>query len=456
MIIKSLIALLLVSLLIPTQNIHAEDAKDPNAGKLKDGRAALDLSVPTSAAFSALGISPQTVIRPTSPRDLAASLINGVDSNGNLQNGIALEFSPGLTLFPDRDLTLDNYRVEPDRFSWTRTLYRTNVSLATTKGSSDDDKSVRFAFGVTITPFDTGDPRMDRLLSGCFLVKPKNQDYQDFLKENNLEQDYVKETDNQIQVLNEKITFLKNDIERIKTNPALTPDQKEKQLKPKREELAVKKTAFDAKNKKNQDIAEKLNKFCKAKGTERNWNASSWNIGVAPTFLSGTGRAKDMQWSGAAVWTSFAYGFNWLPFGLKISEGDSAFDSIRDVLRDNLQLIGHARYRANEKFPNPLVDGMVFGQDTFLVAAQGRLRGVHIQSPDNELPDLSFEFEVSYRHEDRKGLTNEEIFRYSGAAEYKLVDDVYLKFTLGTEDGGGAGQDQAFAIGDLKWGFSTQ
>jgi len=497
----SFFAIFLVPLFIYAQT--PEDIQVKGDDKTK--KAALDLSVPTSPAFSALGLTPQSVIRPTSPREFAASLINGVDPNGNLQNGIAVELAPFL-MWHGNDITLNQYQnpnnlpddQNPrDKFSFDRMLYRTSLSLATTKGTSDDDKSSRIAFGLTLTPYDLGDPRNDGILLDCFLRKNKEFDKFEIEKKKLGKGGYKKVID-QPQEDIENIVLLKNvdipkkekelkkaakevvkrklEIQNLETKIQQAGDQndqnkvkilKEKQkdlqaelkvgenkieiLKLKKQGLQVKlkdeEKKFDGNFKKAQQIVQELNQFCKAEARKRNWNATSWNIGVAPTFLSGTGRTKDLQWSGAAVWTSFAYGFDTGPFET-------------DLLKDNSQVILHARYRGDERFPNPLVDGAVFTQDTFLVAAQGRIFGPDIGS-DNEPsrvggPDLNFQFEVSYRMEDRKGRNDEEIFRYSAAAEYKVVDDVYLKFTLGSEAGGPAGQDQSFAIGDLKWGFSTE
>ena len=47
-------------------------------------------AVPESPALSFLGLSPGKVTRPTTPSDLAASLLNGVDSTGRMQSGVAV------------------------------------------------------------------------------------------------------------------------------------------------------------------------------------------------------------------------------------------------------------------------------------------------------------------------------------------------------------------------------
>src|SRR5262249_4604445 len=87
-----------------------------------------DLAVPESPAFTVLGLSPETVVRPSSPREFASSLLNGVDRNGNFQSGVALDFAPYLTLAAD-EMTLGQYRSNYKL----RFLSRTQFSFANTK-----------------------------------------------------------------------------------------------------------------------------------------------------------------------------------------------------------------------------------------------------------------------------------------------------------------------------------
>ena len=69
----------------------------------------LDLAVPDSPAFAILGLSPEKIARPGVPRELATTLLNGVDRRGNLQSGIAMDFAP-LFLFAGNGLTYQEYQ----------------------------------------------------------------------------------------------------------------------------------------------------------------------------------------------------------------------------------------------------------------------------------------------------------------------------------------------------------
>jgi hypothetical protein len=122
-----------------------------------------DLSVPDSPAFTALGVTPQTVSRPAAPMTFATSLLNAVDDQGKLQNGLAVDFTPYL-VFHGHKVTITQYRAWS---VWRRAFALTNVSLATTK-RTDSDNTQRLSGGVHFTVFDIGDPRMDTALLDCY------------------------------------------------------------------------------------------------------------------------------------------------------------------------------------------------------------------------------------------------------------------------------------------------
>jgi hypothetical protein len=356
-------------------------------------QANLDLSVPTSPAFTVLGITPETVIRPTSPRQFATALLNGADPNGNFQMGFALETAPYL-LFAGNELALKQYRMNPKGFNPIRQFARAQFSLATTKGTSEDDKSFRLATGLTLTPWDVGDPRNDDQLLDCF--------------------------DKRLRPVHAKAGELLNE---------LAPQVAQGQLIT--EEDVNKKVA------KLEPDARIITTKCREEARVRNWNASSWNIGIAPTWTSESGDPDDLKWSGAAFWTSLAYGFEGIP-----------------GLENSSQIILHARYRSDELFPNPDQDNAFIKQDTLVLAMQARVNGPNIRKSVGG-PDLNFQFELAYIKENRKGRSDEEVFRYTGGAEYKIAEDLYIKFMIGGESGRDNGANQSFVMALLNWGFSS-
>lgn len=141
---------ILVSLVAILAVLFSPRAVRAQANALTDGKAVklvnLDLTVPDSPALVILGLSPDKVVRPSAPKDLAATLLNGVDRRGNLQSGVAVDLSPRF-LFAGNSLTFADYRDN----AATRILANIQVSLATAKGATDTDKSMRAAFGLRST-----------------------------------------------------------------------------------------------------------------------------------------------------------------------------------------------------------------------------------------------------------------------------------------------------------------
>lgn len=218
----------------------------------------LDTSVPESPALTVLGLTPSTVTRPASPRSLASSLLNGVDKNGNLQTGVAIDTVPYMLLYGNQ-ITLQDFQSN----KIVRVLARTGLSLATTKGSSDADKSAKLAIGVNVTVFDKGDPRSD----AAYLT--------------------------QLTTVAQQVLFSVDPLP-----PNATPEQVKK---------------------RNDEIASRVEegtKAIRAAQQKISWNRSSWVIAAAPSWISSDGSASSLEANGAAVWTSLAYGFEGVP-GLK-------------------------------------------------------------------------------------------------------------------------------------------
>src|SRR5262249_34980185 len=123
-------------------SVHAFGQQKMVGDQQKANTATQDLSPPVSPAFTVLGITPETIARPSTPVELATALVNGVDRNGNFQTGLAIDVAPYMVA---KGNTLQLYDYRNDRFK--RFWARAQVSFATTKGTSDTDKAVRAALG---------------------------------------------------------------------------------------------------------------------------------------------------------------------------------------------------------------------------------------------------------------------------------------------------------------------
>lgn len=231
-------------------------AQTPSPGTFKISKGSLDLSIPESPAFTVLGLTPETVVRPTTPRELATSLVNGVDRNGNFQTGVAIDTAPYM-LLAGNTLTIGRYRAQ--KMSVTRFVARTQVSFAITKGASEADKSARMALGFRFTLFDNGDPRLDGVLLQCL-------------------------ADAQQKAL---------------SGDPIPPNATEEQ------QAAI--------LRKREESVKAIAKTCRADAQKRNWNNSSWIIGAAPSWTSSDGTTRNMKASGYALWSSIGCGFETVP-----------------------------------------------------------------------------------------------------------------------------------------------
>lgn len=386
-----------------------------------------DLSVPESPALAALGVTAETVIHPTSPRALAAALLNGVDANGNFQSGFALDTAPYLLFFGQSV----KYKDYEDSY-WEQLATRTQFSIAMTKGANEDDKSHRIGLGLRFTLWDKGDPRLDRDLLGCLT---KGAEFSKALEE-------LK----QVKAMKDGIGKLKEDIAKLEEREdRLSKDEKEKllELKTKRE-IAKEKIAIY----KNQDIdelieieqrkaeerIELIRKKCIDEAAIKNWNASSLSLGIAPTWTSPEGSTEDLEWSGVALYGTLAYGFEQI-----------------SGLKDRAQFLLHARFRSEELAPDPDEEGDFLEQDTFIAGAQLRI-GPTIGSKVGGR-DFSLSLEGDYLNVDPDEGKDDSFFRYSISADIEIVDNIYFRLSYGGESGIDRDDEDAFVIGNLKFGL---
>jgi hypothetical protein len=259
-----------------------EDAKlvaARNTYKIKN--VDVDLSVPESPAFTALGLNPDTIVRPATPREFATALLNGVDKHGKLQTGVAFDMVPYL-IFAGSRVTLADYRGS----RMTQVLSRTSVSVATTKGATDDDKTVKVAFGVHATLFDSEDPRLqsDKMLL-CFAAIP------------------------------------------LFPQPAKLAIAADKSVREKQEkELADSLSKFERETLRPGEAA------CREQFSRKaRWNGTSWIVAAARTGVSATGMAGDLAGAATTAWSSLSYGFDRVP-----------------GLSDRAQLVAHVRHVDDE------------------------------------------------------------------------------------------------------------
>lgn len=365
---------------------------DPNAALVEKARA--DFAVPDSPAFAVLNVTPSEVIRPESAKTFAAALLNGIDAGGNLQTGLALDWSPYLALHGDK-IHLYDYR---DYF--VRLGARTQVSLATTK-ASDDDEAIRLGLGFRVTLWDEEDPRLDPELRSCLGT--------------NL---------HAFQVDPEAIRIARQ-IEDIDINGV--PGRSAEQATEVRAQL----------NKELDARSDVIVKRCKDAAAAHSWNGSGFTVGVAPTWISESGRAQDLRGNTVSVWGALAYGFEPFP-----------------SLRDTSQLLLTARHNQNELVPDPAApsSGDFIHQDTTTLAGQLR---VAVYQPDaSKTPLVILGAEGDCVWADRRDQRNGFTYRVSANGEIKLpIENTYLRVSAGAAGGDDDNADQGFVDASLKFGF---
>ena len=358
---------------------NLSSAPQPQASTDKpDNKLDVDLTVPESPAFTVLGVTPETVTRPTTPKAFATSLLNGVDQSGNFQTGIALDFVPYLT-FAGTGTSLFNYR----RSRMERFLARTQLSFATAKGVTDDDESTRLALGLRVTLWDTGDPRLDSDLENCYARADRNP-------------------------------LLSTEAYLVTPEEQDDPDKKGAKLRVRKQLLT-------------QLYAE-----CNVEARKKNWNASGWIIGMAPSWISKTGETKNFVWNGGGFWTSASYGF----------------ESV-ESLKDNSQLIFHFRYRNNEIVADADNPGDFFSQDSLFFGTRLRL------APGKEANSI-FSLEGVFVRSRRESDSFDNSSRYSLGLERRLGENIWLAFSLGGQSGRTDGNNQAFVLTSFKWGINKK
>jgi hypothetical protein len=355
----------------------------------------LDLAVPESPAFTGLGLAPEKISRPATPREFASALLSGLDKNGNFQAGVALDTAPYLLMRGD-DLTLGRYRATPDGFNVHRQLARLQLSLATTKGTEDDDEAVRLGLGLRATPWSRGDPRLDDALVACFgevaASLPGRPASETPFEE--MPEDFSDEPPDDAGAR----ARIDEYFERV--------DAWERAAIPKSE-------------------------ACVRESEKRLEKASAWDIGAAPTWIQPSGGDDDIEWGGGTFWTSFAYGFEeWFQDGDRDDRGAAS----------QPQLIAHVRVQFDEQVAEEAATDGFVDQDTVVA-------GLRLRMGPARLP---FSLEAAYLHEDPEDGEANDAFQGSLGADIPVWDQVWVQVGLGGSVG--RDDDRIQIGGTIKWG----
>ena len=378
---------------------------DDEAKKLCDpaaGAANVNQPVPVSPAFSVLGVIADKALEPKTPDELAASLLNGVDPNGNFQTGIAIDTSPYM-LWKGPTVTLNKYQ---NSYA-TRLLARTQLSIATTKGEDSDDESQRLAIGLILTPWadNKADPRLNKKWIECI--------------QGNIQEAYAK---------------IATNLQRPRPlRPGEIEGPEHKQWKSDAKKILDEVRTERAKAKALNDTVAQGTTTCEVNredARKQAWEGSAWTIGLAPSWFSKSGDLDDLDSTGIAAWTSLSYSFS-----------DTGVAGIENLGK----AIIHARYRTDEKIAIQNANGQFFDRDSFALSLRWQFGR----------PRLNFSLEGSLVGADNEGREDDTFYEFNAKAKYNIQDsNIWLTGAIGTTSEKDDGESTARF--SLDWAFNDK
>lgn len=268
----------------------------------------LDRPIAAAPAFTALDLSPETISTPDSVRDFAAGVLSGVDRDGNLQNGYAVQIAPFRLLGVNPDLI--DYRQKTFGGWATRVLYNTGLSIATTNAADDDDE-IRLALGLEATLIDTQE-------------------------------------------------------EKILNALAVAQDQALSDRPRRRAKESIE--AFEARL--NEWAAQVNTNYHEARNRVLNthYNGFKLSAAYAPTWLSETGKFGDLTWDGSSTWVTTSW--QWYVNGSDADDGKIGRERSTQPLISEFELLGHLRYQQGKQVVDPS-DQLRTAEQDMLIAAVG-------------------------------------------------------------------------------------
>lgn len=124
----------------------------------------VDMSVPTTPAFAVLGTTPETILQPKAPRDLAVSLVQSLSNDDKLGKGVGFDIAPYMLAY-GKATSLQDYQMD----GRIRALSNVQLSFGAVKQDAASGSVTRAAGGASFVLFDEGDPRnRGSALAGCF------------------------------------------------------------------------------------------------------------------------------------------------------------------------------------------------------------------------------------------------------------------------------------------------
>lgn len=364
----------------------------------------VDMSIPTTPAFSVLGATPETILQPKAPRDLAVSLVQGLSDKEKLGKGVGFDIAPYMLAFGAKT-TLKTYKENLD----VRVLSNAQLSFGAIKQDVTGGGNItRLSGGASFIFFDDGDPRLSEALSICFNKAVKNE-----LTINSADGvAWVQET------LNEQQKSDKT------ADGEAAGGSVAKKVGPKPGPLMI------AATRRLSDAYDD----CRTKFKTATWNSTRWTAGLAQAVHN---RGGGTHKGAAGLWTTYSLNL----------DGDDMGKDLAEMAKENRsQALFHYR-RTNREEVASTTDARGFE------LRRGDLLGIGYKYGSDKR-NVSAEFSVQHAKFDTGGSETSRKLALGG--ELMVSKDLWLVLTIGGQGGQKNGNNSPFALAGLKFGSASE
>jgi len=341
---KKIIILLLMSSLFVEYIYSQNNAIDSTLIKYLR----VDYAIPDQPAFKLLGTNPSDILRPSNTNELSAissSFMEG--SSIVIPKSFSLEVAPML-LAKSNKLTLSDYIDK-------KFLYRAKVSVGTQKSLVDTVEKYKIALGFRFTLIDNSDLKTNKnYINQIFDITAEKTEWENIYK----------------------IEYLKI------VNKTILDYIENKALQDSVQNYIDKKITEKFNENYFDDRLEKL----KEKFKQDTWNADKWDVALAFLTESPDSLAKNIQFTGVGVWTTYAHGFkNWGQLLIGASYNYLSFDSL---------IVATSKIENFSNHKLSVASRLYFGSNNFKGFLEGQFDYRSLNTSNNALINLGTEMNI--------------------------------------------------------------
>ncbi|WP_273456006.1 hypothetical protein [Nevskia ramosa] len=379
--------------------------------RLRDTR--IDVAGPEPASFTALGVAPFLTAQSLASSDLSIAAAQVFDDQGHPRGALGIDFAP--VSLSESQLDLADYQHNREK----RFVSRIQLSMAVSKGESDDDRSTRFAPTVRIVLHEQRDPRVHRgpgSLKDCFErhISPPEQ------------------ARNQLAELAARLKAVDLLLQDPNTAPAQRQEAQQ-QHEALQAQWQASQTAYRA---ALHETVRAGMRACRddPQVAAYTWNATGHAIGISPTFRTLSDGLGALEPRGFVAFGTTAYGFDAL---------GTHPDYAPSFLGRHAQILGQVLYRHNEPLQDPRQPRTFVDADEVVISA--RLRGG--TAPWNA------NLEAAVLHDWFKDRDDDSFYKLSAGTDLHLGKGLWMSLSIGRTFWRGAIANQTSGGVTLKKSF---